>query len=276
MYHEWKVTHRTRRPCPPLDRYIRTLWTWDGFAQPHAKERLLPDGSLQLVVNLREDQTRTYDREDLDRCHTYSGAIVAGAHSSYFVIDTAEQTSVAGVHFLPGGAFPFLGVPAGELQDRHVSLELLWGGFARELRERLLAAPDPDMRLAILEQVLLIRLREPAERHPAVAWAVGEFAQASRPVRDLVSQIGLSERRFIELFRGQVGLAPKRYCRVVRFQRVLRCLQSGRPVDWARVAQDCGYFDQPHFIHDFRQFSGLNPTAYGPIYPRHPNHVPIR
>jgi len=276
VYHEWKVPHRTRRPSPPLDRYIQTLWTWDSFVQAHAKERLLPDGSLQLVVNLREDQTRTYDRENLDRCHTYSGAILAGAHSSYFVIDTAEQASVAGVHFLPGGAFPFLGLPADELQDRHVSLELLWGGLAGELRERLLAAPNPDARLVVMEQVLLARLRGPRERHPAVTWAISEFAQAPRPVQHVLGEIGLSERRFIELFRRQVGLAPKRYCSVVRFQHVLRRLQSGHEVDWARVAQDCGYFDQPHFIHDFRRFSGLNPTAYAPTYPRHPNHVPIR
>ena len=276
VYHECKMLFRNRRPDPPLGRYIQALWTWEGFQQPHHMERLLPDGSLQLVVNLREDQTRIYDREHLERCQTHSGALVAGAHSSYFVIDTAEQTSVAGVHFLPGGAFPFLGIPAGELQDRHVSLDLLWGRRAGELRERLLAASGPDARIAILEQALLARLSDPAARHPAVAWAVGEFERAPVPVRDVVGRIGLSERRFIDIFRNQVGLTPKRFCRITRFQSVLRRIQAGRPIDWAGIALDCGYFDQPHFIHDFRRFSGLNPTAYLPTYPRFLNHVPIR
>ncbi len=266
----------TRRPAAPLDRYVRALWTWEGFQQPHHKERLLPDGSLQMVVNLREDQTRIYDRDHLDRFQTHSGALVAGAHSSYFVIDTAEQTSVAGVHFLPGGAFPFLSVPAGELRDQHVSLDLLWGGRAGELREQLLAASGAEARIAVLERALLARLRGPVERHPAVAWAVGEFERAPLPVREVTGRIGLSERHFIELFRNQVGLTPKRFCRITRFQSVLRRIQGGRPIEWAEVALDCGYFDQPHFIHDFRQFSGLNPTAYLPTYPRFLNHVPIR
>jgi AraC-like DNA-binding protein len=78
----------------------------------------------------------------------------------------------------------------------------------------------------------------------------------------VLRETGLSERRFIEVFHEQVGLTPKAFCRVRRFQRVLKSVHGAREVDWAQVALDCGYYDQPHFIHDFRGFSGLTPAQY--------------
>jgi len=78
----------------------------------------------------------------------------------------------------------------------------------------------------------------------------------------VVDQIGLSQRRFIEIFRNEVGLTPKAFSRVCRFQHVLGQVESLTEVDWASVASDCGYFDQAHFIHDFREFAGVSPTMY--------------
>ena len=91
----------------------------------------------------------------------------------------------------------------------------------------------------------------------------------------MTDSIGLSPRRFIEVFSQQVGLTPKRFCRVQRFQHVLRSIYTRDSVDWADLALTCGYFDQAHFIHDFRAFSGLSPTAYADQRGRHPNHVPL-
>jgi len=200
-----------------------------------------------------------------------------GAHSEFFVIDTAQQHSVAGVHFKPGGAFPFLDPPASELHNTLVSLEDLWGRLARHLRERLLEAPTPQARFRILEQTLLARAAERLQRHPAVAFALHEFhgLPHTRTIADVTGQIGLSAKRFIDLFSGEVGLTPKLFCRVRRFQRVLRRIGAGRPVEWAAVAADCGYFDQSHFIHDFRAFSGINPSTYIAQRTEHLNHVPL-
>ena len=131
-------------PAPPLSEFVDLLWLYEGYQQPHKKERLLPDGSMELVVNLKEDRTRVYDPRDPEKCTTFRGTSVAGAHSEFFVIDTAEQHSVAGVHFKPGGAFPFFDLPANELHNQLVSLDDLWGGLAAELRERLLEAPAPQ------------------------------------------------------------------------------------------------------------------------------------
>ncbi len=268
---------RVRRPAPPLDAFVKLLWTFDGFTQAHAKERIMPDGALALVVNLHEDRTRIYDRNDFNRCQTFNGAIVAGAQSEFFVIDTAEQLAVAGVQFKPGGAFPFFDPPADELHGLHVPLDALWGNFAQELREQLLEAGRADRAFDVMEDALLARVRGPLERHPAVDYALREFLAAPESARiaHVADRTGFSTRRFIELFRRQAGLTPKRFCRVQRFQRALRSIASGRPVEWTDVALDGGYFDQAHFIHDFRAFSGINPSAYRATNLRHMNHVPI-
>jgi len=232
---------------------------------------------MTLVVNLNEDEARVYDRRDPSRFQTTRGALLVGVQSEFFVIDTAEQASVIGAHFKPGGAFPFFKLPAGEFHNQHLSLDLVWGTDARDLRDRLLEAATPEGKFQIFEECLLAHASKPLLRHPAVSFALNEFGDVRRApsIAHVTDQIGLSSRRFIDVFNDQVGLTPKLFCRVRRFQKVLRRIGMGRELNWTRVALDCGYFDQAHFIHDFRAFSGLSPTAYAAHRTEHLNHVPI-
>jgi AraC-like DNA-binding protein len=96
-----------------------------------------------------------------------------------------------------------------------------------------------------------------------------------RNISDMTEQIGLSSRHFIQIFSQEVGLTPRLFCRVQRFQEVLRQIGKAQQVGWTNIALTCGYFDQSHFIHDFQAFSGLNPTTYLLQRSEHPNHVPI-
>jgi AraC-like DNA-binding protein len=182
-----------------------------------------------------------------------------------------------GVQFHPGGAFPFLGLPPGETHNLHVPLEALWGALAKEIRERLLGAKSAAETFQILESVLLARARGGFDRHPAVAFALKEFQGAphAKAIGGVTEQIGLSARRFIDVFEREVGLTPKLFCRVRRFQKVLRLIRSGREIDWIEIALSCGYYDQAHFIHNFRAFSGINPSTYVASCTPHMNHVPI-
>jgi AraC-like DNA-binding protein len=102
------------------------------------------------------------------------------------------------------------------------------------------------------------------EVHPAVRFALHRFhaTPGGNTISAVTDAIGLSPRRFVQVFREQVGLNPKLYCRVRRFRQVLGAIGAGGPVEWAEIALDSGYFDQAHFIHDFRAFSGINPSAY--------------
>jgi AraC-like DNA-binding protein len=200
--------------------------------------------------------------------------VLSGARSSCFVIDTDEQERVAGIQFQPGGAAPFFRLPASEAEGISIDLEDLWQRGSRGLRERLLEARGVDAIFATLERGLMERLVRPLELHPAVSYALSRFQQGGR-VDAVVERIGLSSRRFVELFRREVGLTPKVFFRVRRFQRVLQTVHRTRDIDWASVALDCGYYDQAHFIHDFRSFSGLTPGEYLAAATQHLNHVPL-
>jgi AraC-like DNA-binding protein len=273
---EDRMVCRTYIPRPPLSDFVEVFWHYDGPDPPHSRERCLPTGTVEIVVNLSDNEARAYDRRDAYRPRSFRGPLVCGAHSGFFVIDTAGQRSTMGVHFKPGGAFPFLG-SAGELRDALVPLEALWGARAAELRDRLLDAATAQTRFRVLEQALLARATRLSGRHPAVALALDEFQKAPQRLR--VSEVarwsGISHRRFIRAFDEEVGLTPKLFCRIQRFQRALRLVENGQRVEWADVALGCGYFDQAHLINDFRAFSGVTPTAYLEIRGDHFNHLPL-
>jgi AraC-like DNA-binding protein len=249
-------------PRPPLADFVDMFWLMDRPAPTHRRERLLPMPTAELVIDLRASGRAV--------------PLLCGPQSESFVIDTSSPAAIIGVHFKPGGAFPFFKPPAGELLNARLPLDALWAGRAEELRERLLEAPTPVDRFQTLERFLLAQLVRPLARDAAVVFATGAFQNAQPlSVSDVVERTGWSQRRFIELFRDEVGLTPKLFCRVARFQQVVRRVHRQREVDWAGVAVDCGYYDQAHLINDFQAFSGFSPVTYLRIHSAHLNHVPL-
>jgi AraC-like DNA-binding protein len=250
-------------PNRPLGDFVERMWLLMD-APAHSKERIAASGTIDLVINLHENELRVYDPAKPERCKRFSGAVVSGTHSGPFVIDPRELVSVMGVRFRPGGAFPFLGMPASELADAQVYLDTLWGASAIELRERLCEAGTPAERLNLLENALVAHLFRPLERHYAVRFALNTFGRADSglAVRDVAREAGLSQRRFIQLFAREVGMSPKLFCRVRRFRQALETVRHIALPNWAQVAMDCGYYDQSHLIHDFRFFSSLSPMEY--------------
>ena len=268
----------THVPGPPLSGFVAWFWFYEGLTPDHPLERVLPDGSMELIINLRNEARHVFDPHNHRPLRSYRDGWLSGAHSKFIVIDTAAEGSMIGVHFQPGGAAAFLGLPLGEVRNSVVDLEALWSRTARELREQLLEAPSPAAKFQILETALRARWRGPACRHPAVRHALDCFLREPHlvAVGNVAAEAGLSPRRFIELFTAQVGLTPKVFCRVRRFQRVLGEVQRRRPVAWADVAVACGYYDQPHFIHDFQEFCGESPGEFLTERMEYPNFVPIR
>jgi AraC-like DNA-binding protein len=268
---------RVHRLPPPLGGFVDCFWYFDHYLAPHPRERALPTGTVELVVSLRQQRVQVFrDEADQDGLQ-FQGAVVCGPHSGYFVLDTSQPASVVGVHFRPGGAAPFLGAPAGEYTNRHLALDDVWGASqARELHDRLLAAASPEAMFAILERALLARLRRPFLPHPAVAYTLRQLstAPALSHIGRVQEETGYAAKRFIELFRDAVGLTPKVYCRIERFQKVIERLAGRRKVEWAEVALDGGYYDQSHLNREFRSFCGVTPTEYHPLDGR-PNHTPL-
>jgi AraC-like DNA-binding protein len=252
------------KPKPPLSKFVDNFWLYEGNEAERKTELILPTGTLELAINLRQNELRFYDAERPENCSRFSGAIVSGAHGRGFTPDTAEENFVIGVHFKPGGAFPFLGLPAGDLADTHVDLETLWGPSAGRLRERLCEARTSAERFRLLQEALLNRLYHGVEQHYAVSAALEMFGknQAGPTVREAAKYLGLSQRRFIQVFKAEVGQTPKLFSRIQRFQQSRTFIQQNPSPNWASLALDLGYFDQSHFIREFLEFSGLSPTDY--------------
>lgn len=263
-------------PPPPLHPSIERIWDWHVEPGELRFERILPQPGSTLILNLLEDETRVYDDDGGRRCERLAGTTYSGQFTRSFVIDTREQIAVMGVAFRPGGAHVLLRERMDALGNRHLALEDLLGSASRALRERLLHAAHACERLAVLARWLQ-RRHTGATPHPAVSQALAtlEHAPSLPLVAHLAADCGVSARRLGSLFREQVGVGTKEYLRLHRFRRVVADVQSERNVDWARVAADCGFHDQPHLAHEFRAFSGMTPAAYVARRGPYVNHVEI-
>lgn len=267
---------RSRPPCGPLRLFVKQLWISDDarIAEP-VRERMLPTGTMHVAIRLSGPPIRLYDgAQPQDRGRALGFAVVGGARAALYVRDAVPARSV-GAQLEPGAALPLFGAPASALADHHTELDALWGDAARALRDELRAIADPDRCLARFEAALAARLPRVRGIHPAVAHALVRFDAAAARIADVVDEIGYSHRRFITLFRDSVGLTPKRYCRVARFQRVLAQIHAGEP-RWGALALDAGYADQAHFTREFTELAGVSPSRYRALAPAQPNHVPFK
>lgn len=260
-----------RVPSAALAPYVDRLWYFEGRDFGHAQECVMPGTAMQLLFNLQEDELRWWEGSSLSVAHRTCGAAVGGLYLAPFAIDTLEQQRVIGAVFRPGGASVVLGVPAPTLTGAHRALDSLWGAEAARLREQLLEAETAPQALALLDAALVARIG--ATFDPIVAHACHALERGVR-IAVVASGVGLGEKRFRERFSTAVGVSPKSFARLARLQRVLTAAAVERP-DWARLAQDCGYYDQAHLIQDFRVLTGMTPSAYRPRTSTQHNHVVI-
>jgi AraC-like DNA-binding protein len=239
---------------------------------PFGLERIMPNGQVHLMVNLAEDEFRTYSGWRAEPKHQQSGAVLAGPHAKSVILDTREQRWLAAVEFYSGGARHFFSMPMSAVCNELVQLEDVWGCDGRLLRERLLDASTPASKFCVLEEVLSEHLA--ARFDPAIPYAIGALRRGVS-VSEVVSRLGLLPRTFARRFSAQVGINPKRFARVQRLQRVLRAVRLSSRPDWCGLAAEHGYTDQAHLIHDFRDLADITPSGYVPHSPQRNNHVPI-
>ena len=176
--------------------------------------------------------------------------------------------------FVPARLDVLFGVHADELAERHTALEDLWGGRVTSMRDRLGEAVSLEQRLDAFEALLAERLPQSAVCIPRWRRRCSSSATATN-VHDVVKQSGYSHRRFIALFSHAVGLTPKVYSRVRRFQRALQRARLSGAESWADVAAAAGYSDQSHFNREFRECVGMTPTQYREVAPAFAHHVPV-
>lgn len=271
-----RMALRIFAPPASLAAFVEAFWIEDGEnheggARSLVQQRELPNGIPLLAINLSKGESlRVYHPGALRCGDSFPEAFLRGPHSEWYQYEESPALVQVGVRFRPGGASPFFAPPSSELHNRHVPLDALWGARATtELRERLLEAPGPEEQVRLLARTLQAEAVRPLELHPAVAFALhachasyASDAPLACTIAEVADEVGMSHARFIQVFRAAVGLTPKRYWRVRRFQEVLR-RACGRERDtWTQIALECGYYDQAHLNHDFRALAGTTPDAH--------------
>ena len=265
-------------PAAPLSKSVHALWYAQVPQLLCQRERILPSGCVQVILNLARDFL--LDCPEIQTARIVKPALVVGARSVYEIVDTSDMADLIGISFHPGAFAPFAMDAADLFSNRSIPLEDVWGASAIALRDRLRELPTPDTRLRLLETWLQrkfsARLLAPAPKRPAlVDFALAQFNRTPTvaSVRQVARSAGLSERRFSQLFREQVGFPPKVWTRIRRFQRAVNQLHAGADIRWAGLALDCGFYDQSHFANEFRAFSGIDVTTYCARQTRWANHV---
>lgn len=265
-----------RSPRPVLRPFVETVWALDEMCQLDAssrrREHVIPTGGMHVVFRLCDDPLRLFEDEHDREGRTLSTMVIGGARSRFYVRDVSRPLCSVGAVLRPGAAEVLFGVHANELSEKHTPVEDLWGQRAASLREQLAERSTAEERLDAFERMLVERLPLVRGLHPAVAHALQQF-HATTSVHEVVRQSGYSHRRFITLFSRAVGLTPKMYCRVVRFQHVLHRAGTAGLDSLIDAAMASGYSDQSHFNREFREFTGVTPTEYRTAAPRAAHHV---
>lgn len=266
------MVYLQQHPGLQLRSWVRSLWYCRAPGGPRRRERVLPDGCAQIILNLSSDRL-TDCGEDGMQSGRLPGAIVVGARSRYSVVDTADMEELAGIVIEPGGFPGLFRERADLLFGRTIGLDTLWPLEA--VVDRLREAGTPLAKLGALEGLLNGLLRQGARRNALVDQALHLFGGNGLGVSECAKSVGVSERRLSQVFRECVGIAPKMWCRIGRFQAAARALRLGAEVPWAELALACGYYDQAHFANDFRAFSGVDPTTFAGHRGQWHNHIPV-
>jgi AraC-like DNA-binding protein len=262
------MTVIVRRPAPPLDGLVRAI-TYRAGEQPEASvEKILPGASTCLWVNLNRDEFRSFT----DGARSVPGAMLAGPAGRASVIEFEQGHAHISVAFAAGGASAFFTPPLALARDELVPLAFLWGSDGANLRERVLMAGGPEDMLQVMEDALLKQLTGPIVPDPAMVAAARALSGAAS-VAHVADALGLLPRTLRRRFTAQVGLTPKRFARVQRMQRVVRSLDDRGTVDWAAVAAEHGYCDQPHLADEFRDLADVTPAEYLRSRMDGPNHL---
>jgi len=255
----WSVS--VWKPDPRLAEIVASMWFGEGKTA-YQRDRILPSGQSQLLINLGPPQYRVEPGPPEKRV-PFVDVWYSGLHQGPIDTEAPHGNALLGVAFSAHGTFPWLGDRMDALSDRIIALADALGDGALALRERLLNTPALEARFKCVERWLLARLKPRTIVHPAVRWAVDRIAATGGriPVEALATQTGFTRKHLGNLFQQQVGLSPKSLARIHRFRGALALLNTADgQVPWAALAEACGYYDQSHLINEFRRFTGFSPV----------------
>lgn len=248
-------------PSPLLRPYVQLIWcleldTLSEFGPP---ERIAPDGIVELVLHYRRRMNVRFAGEDF--APQPSSSIVCQSRR-YVEIRPPGPVGLISVRFRPWGALHFLGVPVSELADRIVPAEDVWGSVLSDFEDQFASAPGLHARVGLVERFLVSRLRQHRKDEVETAVRTVWRHKGDVCIADLCHELGVSDRTAQRVFRAAVGMPPKGYARLTRFLHACALLRQPGRSSLAQVGYRCGYYDQAHFIGDFKAYSGMTPGEF--------------
>ena len=249
-------------PHPMLSSYVRAYCGWEE--EPTSPLwRIEPPGSDVPVIFLFAAPVLAPHRADLDDVKPF-GSFVAGLWDHHAVVGSRGRMAGLQVNFSPIGARLLLDQPLEAFANRMIELDDVWGIDARRLTARLEEASGWERRFSIMDAEIAARIARAQPLHDVVRWTMSRLLATSGQVRvnTLVKETGWSRRHLIARVRHEFGLTPKTLGRVLRLGNAVDVLKHDARARLAEVAADCGYYDQAHFTRDFREFTGMTPSAF--------------
>ena len=268
---------QTYIPRFPLDRFIEVMIYYEGIHHSHSMDRFLPNGDTEILIDFGDSPQFIYDNQTFKEIQACNHVWASGVRTEPITIPSGDGAAMMVISFKKGMAAPFYPFPMNEIADSVVDADLIWGGEMGELRERLISTPEVADRFRIAESFLIGKFRSRLDINPCVEFAVAEITQRpdTTSIGRLNQKIGYSQKHFINMFRRSVGVTPKSYLKIMRFQKAVAMIEAAATPDWRLIALEAGFYDQAHFIHDFKEFSGFTPERYSKLQTNYQNYIPV-
>ncbi len=257
------MIYQTFQPSSDLESLISCYWTLEVPAESDAqRQRIIPDGTIEMAFILGDDIKRyTSEVEFIIQPR----AMVLGQTIEPFYIEPTGYVNTFAIRFYPYGFANFVTMPLKDLANKETPIELLFGEkMANELEQTILEAMNSSERIEIIENFLLDKLHEKNTINNIVKITIDALlaTNGSASISAILKE-DLSKRRQLERnFIKQIGVSPKQLGKVIRLQTALKMLLNKKTENLTDIAYESEYFDQAHFIKDFKEFTGINPKEF--------------
>lgn len=271
------MLHQIHIPRHPLNEFVEVFVYFRGVQHQHNVDRFLPNGDTEILIDFHDRPQFIYDNESLKEIQACNRVWASGLRTEPITIPSGNDSEMMVISFKKGRAASFFPFPMQEVADCVVDADLVWGSGLGLLREQLLGTSDIDDRFRIVEDFLLREFRSKLDIDPCVAFAVDQMTNTPDAIiiGKMDDKIGYSQKHFIQMFRRAVGVTPKSYLKIMRFQKAVATIDASSGHDWRTIALDCGFYYQSHFINDFKHFSGFTPEQYSKIHTNYQNYIPV-
>lgn len=271
------MVYKTHTPSGFLSKYLKEIVYIKDYYPEHFMDKYLPDGTINIVFELSNTSKYIYDNFSNEEKQKCSQVWFSGVLKEYITISSHAEEMIV-VVFHPGACYPLTHNNANLFTDKVVSAVDVFGMTIIDLYTNLKTSNLLDDKFYKIENWLSNQLIDDDFYTNIIRTAIDYICSTSSKVSisNLALESGFSQKQFIQLFRKYVGITPKQLHRIMRFNDILSNIKKNEKVSWTAIALDCGYFDQAHFIKDFKSFSGLNPKKYLKDIGDYPNYFPVK